>query len=151
LQRVGFLRQRKHRLRGCAPALAPVAPPGIERQHAVAGASTGALAGAVAPGGTVVIYGVLSGGAASFDAADVLFRNVAVRGFWFSAWFSGADAAERKALYDTLAPLLADGTLAVPVEAVYPLAEVRAALAHAARPGRRGKILLAMNETATIR
>jgi NADPH:quinone reductase-like Zn-dependent oxidoreductase len=115
---------------------------------AVAGESTGALAASVAQGGTVVIYGLLSGGASHFDAADVLFRNVAVRGFWFSAWFSGASSGERKALYDTLAPLLADGTLAVPIEATYPLEQVKEALAHAARAGRSGKIVLTMNDAA---
>jgi NADPH:quinone reductase-like Zn-dependent oxidoreductase len=118
---------------------------------AVAGESTRALAASVAPAGVVVIYGLLSGNAAHFDAADALFRNVAVRGFWFSAWFSAASAAERKVLYDELTPLLLDGTLAVPVEAAYPLAEVRAALAHAAKSGRGGKVLLVMNETAPKR
>jgi NADPH:quinone reductase-like Zn-dependent oxidoreductase len=112
---------------------------------AVAGDATGALATAVAPGGSVVIYGLLSGNTARFNAADVLFRNVTVRGFWFSAWFAGSDAAERKALYDTLAPLLLDGTLAVPIEGVYPLSDVKAALAHAARSGRGGKVVLRIN------
>jgi NADPH:quinone reductase-like Zn-dependent oxidoreductase len=40
---------------------------------------------------------------------------------------------------------MADGTLRVDVERVYPLAQVKEALAHAARPGRAGKVLLAPN------
>jgi len=39
-------------------------------------------------------------------------------------------------------PLLADGTLAVDVEAVYPMRKIKEAVAHAARGGRSGKILL---------
>jgi NADPH:quinone reductase-like Zn-dependent oxidoreductase len=109
---------------------------------AVAGESTGALAASVGKGGAVVIYGLLSGNAARFDAADVLFRDVAIRGFWFSAWFNSVSVAERRKLYDELGPLLLDGTLSAPIEATYPLADVRDALAHAARAGRSGKVLL---------
>ncbi len=38
--------------------------------------------------------------------------------------------------------MLAEGALTTAVEAEYPLAEVRAALTHHQRPGRRGKVLL---------
>jgi len=41
-----------------------------------------------------------------------------------------------------LAEKLADGTLTMDVEKVYPFREISQALAHAARPGRSGKILL---------
>jgi len=45
-----------------------------------------------------------------------------------------------------MARAIADGTLHVAVERVYPLAQVKDALAHAARPGRGGgKVLLAPN------
>lgn len=37
---------------------------------------------------------------------------------------------------------MADGELVPPVEAEYDLAEFRAAMAHAERPGRQGKVLL---------
>lgn len=112
---------------------------------AVAGEATGRLANCVAPGGVVVIYGLLSDGASHVDASDFLFRDVSLRGFWFSAWFRSADAVEKKRFYDRLVPLLDDGTINVPVEATYPLARVKDALAHAARPGRSGKVLLVMN------
>ncbi|HEX2216930.1 MAG TPA: zinc-dependent alcohol dehydrogenase family protein [Xanthobacteraceae bacterium] len=112
---------------------------------AVVGDSTGKLANCLAPGGTLVIYGLLSGNASRFDAADVLFRKVSIRGFWLSAWFANSSAAERKRVYERLTALIADGTIRVPIEATYPLARVKEALAHAARP-RSGKILLVMNE-----
>ena len=38
--------------------------------------------------------------------------------------------------------LMAGGQLAPTVEAVYDLADFRAAIAHAERPGRQGKVLL---------
>ena len=54
--------------------------------------------------------------------------------------------AAQHALYRQLGEALADGSLHIEVEAVYPLARFREALAHAARPARGGKVLLAPNE-----
>ena len=50
------------------------------------------------------------------------------------------------ALYRELAARLADGTLAVQVEAVYPIRKLKEAVAHAARGGRSGKILVSFGE-----
>jgi len=41
--------------------------------------------------------------------------------------------------------MMADGTIEIPIEASYPMREVKQALAHAARPHRTGKILLEMS------
>lgn len=113
---------------------------------AVAGEATRCLANAVSPGGTVVIYGILSGAGAGLDATDVLFRDVSIRGFWLTVWFRQTPHEDKRELYRQLAAMMADGTLEIPIEATYPMSEVRAALAHAARPHRKGKVLLKINE-----
>jgi len=69
---------------------------------------------------------------------------VTLRGFWLRRWFGETPPAEIGKLYAKLAALVEDGTLKVEVEKVYPLAEIKAAVAHAAREGRAGKILLEM-------
>jgi NADPH:quinone reductase-like Zn-dependent oxidoreductase len=112
---------------------------------AVAGAATRQLANAVAPGGTVVIYGILSGGRSELNATDVLFRDVSIRGFWLTAWFRTTPHADKRKLYQRLAAMMTDRTIEIPIEATYPMREVKQALAHAARPHRTGKILLLMN------
>jgi NADPH:quinone reductase-like Zn-dependent oxidoreductase len=48
-------------------------------------------------------------------------------------------------LYAGLAARIADGTLRVEIEATYPIEEIKAALAHAAREGRSGKVLVLPN------
>jgi NADPH:quinone reductase-like Zn-dependent oxidoreductase len=53
--------------------------------------------------------------------------------------------ADLEALYADLAARVADGTLRVEVEACYPIEEIKAALAHAGREGRDGKILVTAN------
>jgi NADPH:quinone reductase-like Zn-dependent oxidoreductase len=110
---------------------------------AVAGDATRRLGRALADGGIVVNYGLLSGEPCRLEAGDAVFRDVSLRGFWLAKWFAQAPLAEQHALYRQLGAAIADGTLRVEVEAVYPLSRVKDALAHAARPGRSGKVLLA--------
>lgn len=113
---------------------------------AVSGEATRRLANAVSPGATVVIYGVLSGGGSGFDATDVLFRDVSIRGFWLTIWFRDTPHEDKQKLYRQLAAMMTDGTIEIPIEATYPMFEVKTALAHAARAHRRGKVLLTINE-----
>ena len=113
---------------------------------AVAGDATKHLGNCVAPGGTVVIYGILSGERSDIDATDILFRDVRLRGFWLTVWFRTTPHEEKRKVYYELAALMRDGTIDVPVEATYPMARFKDALAHAAGPSRRGKILLVFND-----
>ncbi|MBM3368899.1 MAG: zinc-dependent alcohol dehydrogenase family protein [Betaproteobacteria bacterium] len=109
---------------------------------AVGGSATQRLARCVSDGGTVVNYGVLSGEPCLVDGRDTVFRDVRLRGFWLRKWFVDTPPAQIAALYRELAARLADGTLAVEVEAVYPVRKIKEAVAHAARGGRSGKILV---------
>jgi NADPH:quinone reductase-like Zn-dependent oxidoreductase len=96
----------------------------------------------VSDGGTVVNYGLLSGEPCMVDGRDTVFRDVRLQGFWLRKWFVDTPPTEIAARYRELAGWLADGTLAVEVEAVYPIRKIKEAVAHAARGGRSGKILL---------
>ena len=113
---------------------------------AVSGGATRHLANAVAPGGSVVVYGILSGGRSEFDATDVLFRDVSIRGFWLTVWFRTITHDDKRDLYRRLATMMTDATIEIPIEATYRMSEFKRALAHAARPHRTGKVLLVMNE-----
>ena len=112
---------------------------------AIAGEATRRLANTLADGGVAVNYGMLSGKPCEMDAADTVFRDVSLRGFWLARWFARAPLDRQHALYRQLAQAIVEGTLHVVVEAVYPLAQCREALAHAARTSRGGKVLLAPN------
>lgn len=109
---------------------------------AVGGAATRRLARCVDEGGTVVNYGMLSGEPCAVDARETVFRDVALRGFWLRRWYLQTPPAGIAEMYRMLAGKLADGTLVVDIESVYPFGEIRRAVAHAARGGRSGKILL---------
>lgn len=109
---------------------------------AVGGSATQRLARCVSDGGTVVNYGILSGEPCMVDGRETVFRDVRLQGFWLRKWFADTPPAQIAALYRELAARVADGTLAVEVEAVYPLRRIKEAVAHAARGGRSGKILV---------
>jgi NADPH:quinone reductase-like Zn-dependent oxidoreductase len=109
---------------------------------AVAGEATMRLGASLADGGTLVNYGMLSGTPCAVHPGEVIFRDVSLRGFWLSRWFATASLEERRETYAGLTELVAKGVIHVPVEATYPLDRVAEALAHAAREGRGGKVLL---------
>ncbi len=72
----------------------------------------------------------------------MLFRGLTVRGFWLSQWFRQTPPAQVVATLGEVMQHMAAGRLLPPVEAEYDLADFRAAVAHAERPGRQGKVLL---------
>ena len=114
---------------------------------AVGGAATQRLARCVQDDGVVVNYGLLSGEACRIDGRETVFRNVTLRGFWLRRWFMVTPPESIAATYRRLAERVADGTLRVEVERVYPFREIARALAHAARGARSGKILLGFAAT----
>ena len=113
---------------------------------AIAGDATRRLAACVADGGVVVNYGLISGKPCEVDCADLLFRDVALRGFWYSAWRTRARPEEAGELFARLVTMLLAGALRVPVEASYPIGRLTEALAHAEREGRTGKVVLRWDE-----
>lgn len=112
---------------------------------AVAGDATGRLAECLSPGGTVVNYGLLSGEPCRIGPGEVVFRGITLTGFWLVKALGAMSAVTIIALYADLAARVADGTLRVAVEATYPIDDIQAALAHAGREGRNGKILVTPN------
>lgn len=115
---------------------------------AVGGEATASLAAALAPGGTAVLYGLLSGQDSRIGARDLVFRDIRVHGFWLAEWYGRASADAIRDLSVILGQKLADGVIRSDVEARYPLSRIGDAVAHAARGGRNGKIILTGEDNA---
>lgn len=109
---------------------------------AVAGKVGSLAAQCLAEGATMLVYGGLSGEPLALEAGTLIFRRVAVRGFWRTRWFERAPRAETVAALSHLAQLVADDALILPVDAAYDLADIREAVAHSRASGRSGKVLL---------
>ena len=112
---------------------------------AVGGSAIGRLTDCVGEGGTVVNYGLLSGKPCEIDASNFVFRGITVTGFWLAKLMRGMRPDQIQAMYEQLARRLMDGTIHVDVEAAYALEKISAALAHAKREGRGGKVQLRPN------
>jgi NADPH:quinone reductase-like Zn-dependent oxidoreductase len=108
----------------------------------VAGTSGSQLAQSLARGGTLVVFGAISGQPLTIDPGQMLFRGTHMRGWWLVDWLRTAGQIKTAQLFNTLIPLIADGTLHVPVAGEYDLADVQQAIAAAESSERNGKILL---------
>ena len=109
---------------------------------AVGGETGGAVVRALGRGGVMLVYGVLSLEPMPVDGGRIIFNTSTIRGFWLSEWLRTAPPERRLAVTSELLRLMATQEIVPPVEAEYPLSEVLAAVAHARRTGRRGKVLL---------
>ena len=92
-------------------------------------------------GGTIISYTSRGGQPLAVDIPDLIFRGLVVRGFWLKHWQESLPPETVARHYRELAALVADGTLHATIEATYPLSEFEAALAHAARRDRTGKVV----------
>ncbi len=109
--------------------------------NAVGGRSAVDLIRLLAPGGTLVTFGGMTGEPVRFPTRNLIFDDVRLRGFWVTRWLREAPSREVDAMYDELFELIREGVLCAPVAAMYSLDRYSDALVHAVSPGKGGKIL----------
>jgi NADPH:quinone reductase-like Zn-dependent oxidoreductase len=110
---------------------------------AVAGEATGRLAERLVPGGTLLVYGHLSGQPCTVSSTLLTTRNLTVAGFSLRPAETDDAPGTRAALYADLAELAAEAP--EPIARTFPLGEAAQALAATERRGRTGRILLALD------
>jgi len=109
---------------------------------AVGGALASAVAGCLASGGKLVLYGTLSGDPLSISPRELIGAGATIEGFWLGLWMQRLGLAGKLRLVRTLTRLILDGVLRSEVGDAYPLEQIAAAVTAAERPGRGGKVLL---------
>ena len=73
------------------------------------------------------------------------FNGQRLFGFTLGQGLAKRSLAEIRAIYADLGKQVLDGRLTAPVEKVYPIEEIKAAVTHAQQGERAGKILVAPN------
>jgi NADPH:quinone reductase-like Zn-dependent oxidoreductase len=111
---------------------------------AVSGEAAKRIADSIADGGVVVCYGSMSGADLVISRA-ALGRGVSLRAFMLGDGLAKRTREQVRALYADLAAKLGNGILRAPVDATYPIDDIKAALAHAQRGHRNGKVLVLPN------
>jgi mitochondrial enoyl-[acyl-carrier protein] reductase / trans-2-enoyl-CoA reductase len=112
---------------------------------AVSGDACKRIGDCVADGGVVVSYGSMSGEDPTLSRAAVNMRGVTLTGFNLGRGLAKRTHEQVRTIYADLASKVRDGTLAAPIDAVYPIEEIRAALIRAQQGGRHGKVLVLPN------
>jgi NADPH:quinone reductase-like Zn-dependent oxidoreductase len=107
----------------------------------IGGPIAGDLVHSLEFGGQLLSYSSMTRTPVAVPAADLVYRELGVRGMWVVNWLRSAPRTEIEAVYGELAVLSERGVISAEVEATFPLTEYRDAFAAARRPGRSGKTL----------
>lgn len=97
---------------------------------------------ALATGGRIAVIGVGAGAKAELNLLELMNRRARIHGSTLRARSLEDKAAAARAIETHVLPLLAAGTVSVPIEATYPMAEAAKAYEHFAAGGKLGKIVL---------
>ncbi len=120
-----------------------IAPAGVDCVLDCVGGATGSeVLRTLTPGGRMVCYGTLSREPISLPPRDIMMPMTSIEGFYLAAYLADRTLFQRLGLVRKTAKLIESGVLGTSVEQTYRLDELHAALEHARRPGRTGKILL---------
>jgi NADPH:quinone reductase-like Zn-dependent oxidoreductase len=97
------------------------------------------LMGCLSESGVLVSYGGTSRKPMVVNPATLIFKKQMIRSFWLYFWYQSAKSEEVTAMFDQLAPLIADSTISAPVAGTFRFDQVREAIAKAAES--KGKVL----------
>jgi mitochondrial enoyl-[acyl-carrier protein] reductase / trans-2-enoyl-CoA reductase len=111
---------------------------------AVSGDACKRIADCVANGGVVVTYGSMSGADPVISRA-ALGRGISIKSFTLGDGLAKRGREQVRAIYADLGNKLRNGVLRAPIDATYPIEEIKQALTHAQRGGRDGKVLVLPN------
>ncbi|WP_394827451.1 zinc-dependent alcohol dehydrogenase family protein [Pendulispora albinea] len=109
---------------------------------AVAGATGAKLVEAMGVGGQIVLFGALERGPLPLPVGAVLFKEIAIRGFWLRRWTELAGPARHRALVDDILRHIAQGDIVPALDTAFPFAAFRDAVRRAETPGRKGAVVL---------
>ena len=114
---------------------------------AVSGRATARLSACVGEGGVICNYGSMSGEDPVMSCNGLISGGQTLVGFILGRALGTRSLDQIRAIYADLGEQVGKGILTAPVEKVYPIEEIKAALTHAQRGERSGKILVAPNGT----
>ncbi|RLB45071.1 MAG: hypothetical protein DRH23_15060, partial [Deltaproteobacteria bacterium] len=128
---------------GLLDAVHRIAPGGVGSVLDCVGGATGStVLRALTPRGRMVCYGTLSREPISLPPRDIIMPMTSIEGFYLAAYLASRTLFQRIGLVRKTAKLIESGVLGTSVEQTYRLDDLHAALEHARRPGRTGKVLL---------
>jgi trans-2-enoyl-CoA reductase len=112
---------------------------------AVSGRATARLSACLGEGAVLCNYGSMTGEDPIMARSGLIAGGQSLVGFILGRALATHSLSQIRAIYAELGEQVLKGALLAPVEQVYPIEEIKAALAHAQRGERTGKILVTPN------
>ncbi len=109
----------------------------------VGGELAAQMLGCLTVGGSMLLYGTLSGPSMTLFSRDLMMPNATIGGFYLPGWLAAQSPEKLGAVMADLGSLSATGLFFSDIAAQYPLSEAVDAVSSSLEPGRTGKILLA--------
>lgn len=116
--------------------------PLVRAIDSIGGEAAGQIMSLLAENGELISFGSLTLKPLLIGAEQLIFKQAVVRGYWASKRVAATPPAELARLIRELTGQVESGALKLPVDGVFGLADVAAAVAAAERVGRTGKVLL---------
>jgi len=116
--------------------------PLVRAVESIGGDAAQQLMSVLAENGELLSFGSLTFKPLLIGAEHLIFKQTTVKGYWASKRLAATPPAELARMIGELARLAAAGTVQLPVEGVFDLAQAAQAMAAAERVGRVGKVLL---------
>jgi NADPH2:quinone reductase len=108
----------------------------------VGGKSTADLVSVLGKGATLVCFGAMGGPTMTVPSGPVIFKDITVRGFWGSKVSQEMEPEKKSGLFAELISRISDGSVTLPVAAVFDVSDFREAMLASKSSGRTGKVLL---------
>jgi trans-2-enoyl-CoA reductase len=109
--------------------------------NAVGGENALRVAKTLAADATMVTYGAMSLQPLTIPNGMLIFKNLKFTGFWVNKWYDAATAEQRAETFAPLFDMAKRGVLRTKIEKRYRLDEATAAIEHASRNQRSGKVI----------
>ncbi len=108
----------------------------------IGGNSVSNMIKAMGDSATIVTIGGMVSDAIRFPTRFLIFNDLHLCGFWWDKFQCTHSAEEVKTIYDKIFKMIADGVLKAPVDSVYKLSDINAAITRACENSRSGKVML---------
>lgn len=108
----------------------------------IGGVASNDIAELLSDDGLLVSFGSMTGEPMQISSGPVIFKQLTIKGFWGSKAIAALSADDRRRLMGELITLVENKTITLPVDGVYDLADISAAVKASLTPGKAGKVLL---------
>lgn len=110
--------------------------------ESLGGENGGAAISTLKPGGKAILFSKLSRQNLSIDPSMMIGKMLTIMGYTSLYWFRQNTPEKQYEVISAVLGLLVQQKIVPPVEAIYPLEDFKAAIAHSEKSGRKGKVLL---------